>query len=396
VTLVDQLSLVGSLARVGATVAVERVRPRGPVTDPRVVPANVGELTAEWLTGALCSETPGTAVTAFELGEGSAGTSSRRAIEVTYNDAGTAAGLPTAVYTKSTPGFVNRALIGVTGAAAAEALFYDRIRRHLDIGAPAGYAGAWDPRTCRSMILIEDIVKTRGATFGSATIHVDRAAAQDMVREMARYHGALWEDPRLDHEWTDLLDAETWQKNFNAKTRFDAGAMLAFRLAPDEIPAELKTRKAEIRPAFMRSLALNVRLPQTLLHQDVHPGNWFRLPDGSLHLYDWQGIAKGNWALDVSYAISAGLAIEDRRAWERDLLALYLQELAAAGGAAPAFDDAWLAYRQQMFHGLIFWTYTLLIGKVSPLQPEEHVRTLIQRTAQAIVDLESLDSVPAG
>jgi hypothetical protein len=122
----------------------------------------------------------------------------------------------------------------------------------------------------------------------------------------------------------------------------------------------------------------------------VHPRNWFRVPDGALHLYDWQGIAKGNWSLDVAYALSAALEVEDRRAWERDLLALYLDELGAAGGKPPALDEAFLAYRQQMLHGLIFWTYTLLVGKVSELQPDDYVRALIRRTAQAVVDLETL------
>ncbi len=392
-TLRDQLDFAGAVLRVGGTAVLDQVRRRPPVTDPAVVPAGVGELTTQWLTGALCRVHPGAAVLGFTLGDGSEGTSSRRALTVSYNDVGVAAGLPAAVYTKSTPGVVSRLLIGVTGAAGAEALFYDAIRGGLEIGAPAGYFGAWDPRSCRSMILIEDIVATRGATFGNAMTHVDLAGARSMVREMARYHGALWEDPRLDHEWTSILDAESWQRNFNAKTRFDAGAMLGFRLAAEDIPAELHARKAEIRPALMRSLALNVLGPRTLLHQDVHPGNWFRLPDGSLNLYDWQGIAKGSWALDVSYALSAGLETADRRAWERELLELYLDELAAAGGKAPTFDDAWTAYRRQMFHGLIFWTYTFLVGKVAPLQPDQHVRTLIRRTAQAIVDLDSLDSL---
>ncbi|WP_019875180.1 phosphotransferase family protein [Sporichthya polymorpha] len=385
----DQLTLTGSVLRVGATVAAERARGRGPVTAPDAVPARVEDLTPEWLTAALCRDRPGARVVGVELGGGSEGTSSRRALTVSYNEAGT--GLPTAVYTKSTPRFVSRVLVGVTGAAGAEALFYDRIRQHLDIGAPAGYAGAWDPRSCRSMVLAEDVSVTRGATFPDAAVHIDRRGAESMVREMARYHGALWEDPRLDREWTSLRDALTWQRKFNASTGMDAGAVFAFRFAREEIPDALHARRREVRPAFARSLEVNVRLPRTLLHQDVHPRNWFHLPDGALHLYDWQGIAKGNWALDVAYALSAALDVEDRRAWERDLIALYLDELAAAGGKSPSFEEGWLAYRQQMLHGLIFWTYTLLVGKVSELQPETYVRTLIRRTSQAVVDLETLN-----
>lgn len=391
-SLLAPLVLAGSVARVGATVVGEKVRPRGPLKDPGKVPASVNELTVEWLTGVLCKDAPGSQVAAFTLGEGSDGTSSRRAIDVTYNEAGIAAGLPTAVYSKSTPTFVNRALIGVTGAAGAEALFYSEIRPELDLGAPAGYHGGWDPVTCRSMVLTEDITRTRQATFGSAAIHVDRTGAQDMVREMARYHGALWEDPRLE-TWRGLMDAHKWQQTFNGAMGFDRGAIAAFRLAKEEIPPAFAARKGELRGAFDRALRLNVAGPRTLLHQDVHPGNWFRLPDGSLHLYDWQGLAAGGWALDWSYAISAGLTVEDRRAWERDLLELYLQELGDRGGVPPSFDEAWLQYRQQLLHGVFFWTYTLLVGKVAELQPEDHVRMLIHRTTQAALDLDTLGSL---
>lgn len=393
--LTARLDFAKAVMQVTGAALHERIRPRGRLTDSSLVPARVDELTPQWLTGALCAGNTAAQVTDFALGDGSDGTSSRRGLTVTYNDAGQDAGLPTAIYTKSTPSIVNRLLVGVTGAAGAEALFYSAIRPQLTgIGAPAGYFSAWDPKSCRSMILTEDIAVARGAEFADAsTMYVDRTAAEGMVREMAAYHGALWEDPRLDNEWTTLSTTEAWQKDFNTKTMFDSGAMLGMRLAADEVPAELHARKKELRPALMKSLALNVAGPQTLVHQDVHPGNWFRLPGGSIHLYDWQGIAKGGWAIDFSYAISAALTTEDRRAWEQDLIRLYLEELGAAGGSPPTFDEAWLSYRQQMMHGFIFWTYTFLVGKVSTLQPDAHVRTLIRRIGQTMVDIDTLDSL---
>lgn len=389
----EQLAMLGAVGRVGATRITERLRRLQPVTDPGQVPASVTQLTRHWLTAVLGTTTPGAQVIDFDLGAGSDGTSSRRAITLQWNHTGESAGLPTALYTKSTPTLLNRLLVGVTGAAGAEALFYSRIRPNLDIGAPVGYHGGWDARTCRSMVITEDIAVNRGATFADASQrYVDRASAESMVAELARYHGQLWEDPRLSTEWS-LMPADEWQQSFNARIGFDRGAVAAMRLLGDEVPTQLRARKSEIRAALMQSVRYNVSGPMTLLHQDVHPNNWFELPDGSLNLYDWQGIGQGGWALDVSYALSAALTIDDRRAWEHDLIALYLDQLAAAGGKPPSADQAFLAYRQQMFRGFIYWTYTFLVGKVSELQPDSHVRTVIRRTGQAIVDLDSFASL---
>lgn len=389
----EQLKMAGEMLRLGAVSADERLRGLAPVTRADQVPANVGQLTPEWLTAVLTDGTHGAVVEKFELGEGSDGTSSRRAITVYWNDAGLAAGLPRDVYSKSTPSLLNRLLVGITGAASAEALFYSRIRPKLDIGAPAGYHGGWDPRTCRSMVLTEDIAVARGATFADATqLKVTREKAESMVTELARYHGAMWQDPRLVGEW-GLLRSDVWQRMFNARIGFDRGAMVGMRMLADVVPRELVARRSEIRQGLMRSLDLSVSGPLTLLHQDVHPNNWFTLPDGSLHLYDWQGIGTGGWALDVSYALSAALEVEDRRRWERDLIALYVDQLAVAGGRPPSVDEAFLAYRQQMFRGFIYWTYTHVVGRMSKLQPDAHVRRVVERTAQALVDLESLDSL---
>lgn len=47
------------------------------------------------------------------------------------------------------------------------------------------------------------------------------------------------------------------------------------------------------------------------------------------------------------------------------------RDIGAPAGKPSAWEDARLAYRQQMLHGLIFWTYTLLVGKGSQPQPEK-------------------------
>ena len=132
----------------------------------------------------------------------------------------------------------------------------------------------------------------------------------------------------------------------------------------------------------------------TLLHQDQHAGNWFAAADGHMGLYDWQCIARGGWALDVAYAYMSNLTVEDRRAWERGLLEYYLEELRNHGGEPPPFEEAWLLYRQQVFHGLAFWLITIGAGRFQPdMQPVEISRVNLERMTRAVMDLDAFSAL---
>jgi len=107
--------------------------------------------------------------------------------------------------------------------------------------------------------------------------------------------------------------------------------------------------------------------------------------------------AAGRWTSPTRCS-PGGLAIDDRRAWERDLLTRYLETLAKLGvtpdAGLPTFGQAWLAYRQQTWHAFVFWIYTIGAGRMQPaMQPEAVSRANLARMAAAIDDLESLDAV---
>lgn len=104
----DQFILASSIARVGTVIAKEKLRPTE--LDLSSVPVRVENLTEDWLTAALCRDHPGARVTGFEVFGASEGTASRRSLRVEYNGAGVAAGLPTAVFSKSAPRFISRLL----------------------------------------------------------------------------------------------------------------------------------------------------------------------------------------------------------------------------------------------------------------------------------------------
>ena len=392
-----KLELAGTVARVAGHIARESVRWKRATTTYEI-PRAARELNCQWLTGALCAAHPGAEVLDLKLLGGHDGTTSRQAIHITYNSVGQAAGLPERVFSKATPKFASRLLTGPSHALLSEERFYNTIRPGLPIEAPEGYFAAFDPRSYRSIFLIEEVSVSRGARFGSALdLLVDRPMAESMVRQMATYHAAFWQSPRFDDDLRWIQSALRWQRNVNAVLPFKRRSLVGFDRSAAALPAELRPRKAEIYPAFMRSLILNSKAPETLLHSDVHLGNWYVTDKGQMGQHDWQALTKGQWALDVSYALSCALRIEDRRAWEHDLLEIYLEALAARGVDAPDFGAALLAYRQQMFHGLIFWLFTIGRSPVQPKMQPDHISLAnLERMAQAVVDLESLDACTPG
>jgi hypothetical protein len=109
-------------------------------------------------------------------------------------------------------------------------------------------------------------------------------------------------------------------------------------------------------------------------------------------LNDWQCSCKGSWGRDLSYAISTALSIENRRAWERDLVAYYVDQLHAAGAPKVDFDEAWRIYRQQTFTALAWWTGTLGQPPEAPkMQPPATSIEFITRISHALDDLDALD-----
>jgi thiamine kinase-like enzyme len=190
---------------------------------------------------------------------------------------------------------------------------------------------------------------------------------------------------RTSQEWVQRLNV-----TLPAKTRIAVGCQRAKHVMP---PA-LYARREDIHPALMRSVALSVRGPQTMLHSDVHPGNWYVTGEGRMGLYDWACITTGGWARDVAYALGTHLPPQDRRAWERDLVARHSERLAERGVRPPSLDDAFRQYSQQMCHPLLMWLATLGLNSIqADSQPADVSLENIRRCTQAAEDLGTLDLV---
>jgi aminoglycoside phosphotransferase (APT) family kinase protein len=377
--------------KISGRVAYERLaRPMARLYDD--VPCTPYAVTAEWLTAVLCGKVPGAIVTQVEVKPASVGTHERHQLTVSYNEEGRRAGLPVSIFTKSLPSIVTRMIGGFNGTARVEGSFFTQIRPELEIEAPLCYHSAYDRRTFAAIHLLEDLVATKSATFCNHKTYVTRAMADDMIDLLASLHGRFYGDPTLAERYRWLASYPRWFTIGAAKMGTEYYTRKAFDAAAHVIPAAVLARRDDVWPATMRALALHDSEPQGLIHSDVHIGNWYRTGAGQMGLCDWQCLSRGHWSRDFAYAVTASLTPDNRRSWERELLARYVERFAEKTGVKPEFDLSFLRYRQQIVHALAMWTITLCHSPLLPnMQPEDTTLTMIERMTTAMADLDALD-----
>jgi aminoglycoside phosphotransferase (APT) family kinase protein len=356
---------------------------------------SVEEVTVEWLTAVLQKTFPGVVVTDVRVEAVSAGTQHRHRLHVTYLPASVGEpAAPSTLFTKSLPTVESRMIAGITGHAKTEGRFYTDLRPHLDLEVPVCYHSTVDPETFAAVHVLDDLTATRGAEFCDASTSVTLGMAEAMVDLMATYHAQFFGDPRFGDELRWLARYHRWFLGGIDKLHVDQYHEEAMTAAADRIPDRLLGRRDEVWPATLAALRVHETEPPTLLHSDVHIGNWYRTADGSMGLCDWQCAAQGHWSRDLAYALSAALRVDDRRSWEEGLVRRYLERRLELDGHDPGFDDTWRWYRQQMLHALLMWTPTLSHSEHLPhMQPDWISLAMIERMTAAIDDLQSIDAV---
>ena len=353
------------------------------------LPLSFDAVNDRWLTAVLCAGAPGAEVIGHGLGAVDDGSANRRKISVRYNEAGRATGLPTALFCKASHHLANRIVLGLAGSARGEALFYSDIRPSLDIEAPVAHFARFDPETFNSMIMLTDISDTVSEFCDHRTV-TTRAMAESQMRLLGKLHGSCYSDPGLKgslEQYPTFLEFFRNTLAFGIKEGSNAG----FLEAQEVIPPNLFGRYDDIWPAAAAAVEQADTLPATLAHGDVHLKNWYVAANGEMGLGDWQCATRGHWGRDLAYTISTALSVENRREWERDLLSLYLDQLAMAGGPKVAMDVAFDIYRKQLNPTLTWWTVTLApTPDIPEMQPREVSLEFIRRITAAMDDLDSV------
>jgi Phosphotransferase enzyme family len=296
---------------------------------------------------------PAVEVTAADLLDETEGSASRLRLRLTYAP-GADGGLPSTMFLKRNLARFNFP----TEMYSTEVRIYRDVLPWLRLESPAVYAIEATADDVRFSILMEDLTQRPGARLGIVTDPATPEEVDSVLATVARLHAAWWGRDRVGRLlW--LTDPTA-----NPPMRFwaEIGPRLARRhLRSGHRAGVVDPRRwpeDELWSAFDRMVAADATGPPTLLHGDVHAGNVYYVDGGEGGLLDWQLSLRGSWALDVAYLLITALTSADRAAHERELLARYLARLTDAGIDAPAWDEAWTRYRQNVLYGIMMWLIT--------------------------------------
>lgn len=364
---------------------------------PTGLPTRPEELSTDLLNRLIGANTPGAALTDFEIveshlwGEGQVSSAGRMIIEPRYSPS-SPSGLPRRIVVKvakSAPG--EKVETGGSGSAQLyenEVNVYTRLRPAEFMTAPVTLGGTFDPQTGTFMLLLEDL-REREAVFPSVKTAVSLAQMQSMIEQYASLHARYWNHPEFARSlgWLEDHTRGAIHDLFSSeKVAGFAEYQVATTQFKQEMLQRMRVTPKELHKQFQRVQAHQSTLPQTLCHGDAHIGNTYLLPDDQAGLLDWQLSARGYCMHDISYIITTGLSVGERRTHEWELLEYYREQLLSRNvESVPSLDELWLEYRRAIVWNLyIGWLITPVVN-----YGWEITVMAVLRTMTAYEDLET-------
>lgn len=330
---------------------------------------------------------------AWTYGQGEkVSTAGRLDLALSYAGAG-AADLPEQVVLK-----ISLVELPVAPLYRNEVAAYMNLRPSEVTRTPRCLGGWFDEATGTFGLALEDL-GARGATFPSVRDLVPMAGLESLLVSVAALHcqnwgGSVdWDTPRL-----------AWAQSHTE------GELHELFFAPDLVPLVIEDQVAtwqhkrelchmvEETPASLNEKVIALQrhqatLPQTLCHGDLHVGNTYLLPDGSMGILDWQLSSRGYYMHDVAYAIVTALDIRTRRENERRLVELHRQALLRHGAHdVPSEQEAFDEYRRAVAWGVyIGWLTTPVDNYGWEINVANHLRLFTAyrdlESARAIADV---------
>jgi hypothetical protein len=272
------------------------------------------------------------------------------------------------------------------GIYEREVLFYREVAPR--IGGPVAncHLSVIDAGEGWFTLVLEDAAPAvQGDQIAGCTVE----EAQLAMRELARLHAPVWNDPELGAAaWLNqpsvVNQALVEQLLAGFLERYDARVAPEHRDVVERFVARLDPWLAERKP------------PHSIVHGDYRLDNMLFGRPGSakpLTVVDWQTVSWGAPLLDASYFLGAGLGVPDRRAHEQALVRAYYEDLLGLGIEDFAWEECWEEYRRHTFHGVLMAVIAPMLV-VRTERGDDMFMTSIARHAQQISDLDAEELLP--
>jgi hypothetical protein len=345
------------------------------------IPKSVADVDAAWMTAALSDQWPGIEVTGISTELLVHGAATKVKLGLSF--ATPTLGAPPLVWIKAGWEPHSEWLASCSQLYAREAWFYRDLNPQVGMNTPEVFFADF-ANNGYGVVVMEDLL-ARGAVLLQCTESAPLERMRRSLTELAKLHARFWQDEFLDGPKLDVpMRADNHTSDWPRSNGPEVMAKFMATERCSQMPAPMRDPLRIDRAFWMHLDDMKSNRPFCVLHGDTHPGNCFLDTDGATGFFDWQTIAKGPWAYDVSYHIVSWLNVEDRRRYERELLEFYLQQLAAFGVVTPPSSAAaWLQYRRYIAYGLHVW-----ITNPSTFQSEANCASMITRFSTAAVDLD--------
>ena len=347
----------------------------------------IEDITPEYLTEALGQ--PVTALTSEPVGVGVGLIGQLYRVTPTYGDGGS--GPEQLIVKLPGPTEEARFVAQVLQMYETEAGFYRDLAQGSSVASPGSHHITFDPETHDFVLILDDVGHCRQADQIEGLNLEDAKVA---VRELARLNAAWWEHP-------DLL-ASAYLRPMTESPFPEAVTMSyegswpnALKRFGDLMSDDIKEYGARYGSLFRWFCEQLCDGAVTMSHGDWRGDNLFFTddPENPLVAVDWQLITVAKGIKDFGYFVTQSLTPEIRAAHERELLQIWLDELAANGVAGYEFAEAWEDYRLT-----VAWAFVYPIIGANGLADNDVrgallARTMLARSISAINDLNALETV---
>lgn len=313
-----------------------------------MIPAQATDITASWLNEKLGEDFGEIASVRCEhIGEGVGVLGEVARLHLDYVEGATG---PPTVVAKCQSLFADNIFISMAmGFYAREVNFYNELAAELDMRVPHCWVAEVAPEGAPFVLMLEEITDARAIDQIEGA---NRADTETIIRTIARLHARFWDN--------DALMALDWLPPMN-NDLYKGASMLVEANFPefeekwaDRLPAEVMQWCHALTPRYAEMVDwFAAERPQTYAHTDVRADNFLfggSAGEDTVVTLDFQLSTRHIGVWDIANFLGASITIENRRAWQEELLALYHSTLEDLGVTGYSLDAMTRHYRYATLH----------------------------------------------